>query len=86
MSRRKYCPNCGANVEPEGKYCIVCGSQLTDLPSGAVEEVPEFQSKPGKKVYCRFCGVRLRRGAICTCDEGIAWAKRIARAEEEAAC
>ena len=86
MSRRKYCPNCGANVEPEGKYCIVCGSQLTDLPSGTVEEVPEFQSKPGKKVYCRFCGVRLRRGAICTCDEGIAWAKRIARAEEEAAC
>ena len=86
MSRRKYCPNCGANVEPEGKYCIVCGSQLTDLPSGAVEEVPEFQSKPGKKVYCRFCGVRLRRGSICTCDEGIAWAKRIARAEEEAAC
>ncbi|MHA1450629.1 MAG: zinc ribbon domain-containing protein [Candidatus Hodarchaeales archaeon] len=40
----RYCPNCGANVDPDGVFCSNCGSKLPK--SAPVREIGEEKTPP----------------------------------------
>jgi len=51
-----HCPNCGAVVRPEDKYCWNCGAKLVFIykcPNCGAEVSSEDK-------YCRHCGYKLR--------------------------
>lgn len=63
-----YCPNCGAPVEPNTKFCKACGTPIAqESPQGQTSSynntpffTPETNSKAGKPVH-----IQSRNIAIC---------------------
>ncbi|MFZ4549966.1 MAG: zinc ribbon domain-containing protein, partial [Bacteroidales bacterium] len=40
----KFCPNCGAELKPEAKFCAACGTPITFTPPPPVEPAPQQQT------------------------------------------
>ena len=40
----KFCPNCGAELKPEAKFCAACGTPIAFTPPPAVEPAPQQQT------------------------------------------
>jgi hypothetical protein len=41
----KFCPNCGAELKPEAKFCVACGTPVAVVSPPSFEQVP--QPQPG---------------------------------------
>ena len=39
----KFCPNCGAELKPEAKFCTTCGTPVAVVSPPSFEPVPEPQ-------------------------------------------
>jgi len=39
----KFCPNCGAELKPEAKFCAACGTPISVAPPPPVEPAPQPQ-------------------------------------------
>ncbi len=40
----KFCPNCGAELKPEAKFCAACGTPIAFTPPPPVEPAPQQQT------------------------------------------
>ncbi len=40
----KFCPNCGAELKPEAKFCAACGTPITFAPPPPVQPAPQQQT------------------------------------------
>jgi hypothetical protein len=40
----KFCPNCGAELKPEAKFCAACGTPIAFTPPPPVEPTPQQQT------------------------------------------
>jgi len=49
----KFCPNCGAKVESESKFCVTCGTPTASMPPSQVEPIIQQQEvrPPQEPVY-----------------------------------
>ena len=58
------CPNCGAELSKESKFCTVCGTKLPEIEKPAPEPQEGVCPVCGAKVdpeatFCFMCGTRL---------------------------
>lgn len=57
----KYCPNCGAQLPDNARFCSVCGSQL-----GAAPQQPQYQQpqeQPKKQKFISMDNFKANREA-----------------------
>ena len=45
----KFCPNCGAELKPEAKFCAACGTPIAVSPPPAQQQQTYYQ--PQEPVY-----------------------------------
>src|SRR5262245_26385373 len=51
------CPNCGAQVAPNARFCTTCGTPMADAPAAAASAAPaaaasgeSYSSQPGQRI------------------------------------
>lgn len=59
------CPNCGAVLKPNARFCSKCGTSLAEpaKPQPDVTAEPAPKPAPGPKSFCKNCGTQLKPGA-----------------------
>jgi ribosomal protein L40E len=63
------CEKCGAEIPADGKFCIECGTPVSQAATGATERLPDYAGGP----QCATCGTRNPPGAaFCvTCGHSL---------------
>lgn len=59
------CPECGAELSKESRFCTVCGTKLPEIPKPAAAPQEGVCPECGAKVdpdaaFCFMCGTRLK--------------------------
>ena len=47
----KFCPNCGAELKPEAKFCVACGTPVVRETPPPVEQAPQTNYQQQEPVY-----------------------------------
>jgi hypothetical protein len=63
------CEKCAAEIPADGKFCIECGTPVSQAATGATERLPDYAGGP----QCAACGTRNPPGAaFCvTCGRSL---------------
>ena len=55
-----FCPNCGAKLQPQAKFCVECGTKTNEVYSESINDNREVRNDPlGTTTSCPYCGSPL---------------------------